>query len=128
MHIKMPVGHAMEKNLFVFLIALLLPLALPSVAGDTFRIEFLGARDAALDNPHDIKLSPDGEHLFVSDVDNNRVAVLDAETLLQVTGTGWPEKGPGRFTTPEGVELRGETLWISDSGNDRIVKYRIPRN
>ena len=128
MHIKMPVGHAMSKILFVFLIALLLPLASPSVASDTFRIEFLGASDAALDNPHDIKLSPDGEHLFVSDVDNNRVAVLDAETLLQVTGTGWPEKGPGRFTTPEGVELRGETLWISDSGNDRIVKYRITRN
>ena len=49
MHIKMPVGHAMEKNLFVFLIALLPPLASPSVAGDTFRIEFLGASDAALD-------------------------------------------------------------------------------
>ena len=128
MHIKMPVGRAMSKILFVFLIALLLPLASPSVAGDTFRIEFLAASDAALDNPHDIKLSPDGEHLFVSDVDNNRVAVIDAETLLQVTGTRWPEKGPGRFTKPEGVELRGETLWISDSGNDRIVKYRITRN
>ena len=118
----------MPKTLFVFLVAFLLSFASPSAAGDAFRIAFLMESDAALGNPHDIKLSPDGRHLFVSDVDKNRVAVLDAEILLQVIGTGWPEKGPGRFTTPEGVKLRGETLWISDSGNDRIVKYRITRN
>ena len=54
----------MEKNLFVFLIALLLPLASLSVAGDTFRIEFLGGSDAALDNPHDIKLGSDGKRIL----------------------------------------------------------------
>jgi DNA-binding beta-propeller fold protein YncE len=274
-------------------------MSLPGVASaDAFRIEFLGASTAALANPHDIKLSPDGKGLFVADVDNNRVAILDADTLallghfggdhqdgthdvdfdrngrlyvadthngrvtiyemsgtrgrlvgelsarirgpegvlvhpngriyvgaawsgnlvvyengkvvqemkglssphdveltpsgdiwladtgnnrmllltpdlnirrelsgapynfqgpryqdvmpdgtlivadknthsvkiigpdsklLQVIGTGRVGKGPGRFTTPEGVELSGDTLWISDSGNDRIVKYRITR-
>ena len=29
------------------------------------------------------------------------------------------------FTTPEGVEVRGNQVWISDSGNDRIVRYRL---
>lgn len=280
---------ALIVSLFVF--------AGPASA-DAFRLEFLGASSAALGNPHDIKLSPDGNRLFVSDVDNDRVAILDAESLellghfgadhqdgthdvdfdtegrlyvadthngrvtiyemdglngrlvgelsekirgpegvlvhpngriyvgaawsgnlvayedgkvvgelqglssphdvelapggdiwladagndrmllltpdlkvrkelggprygfrgpryqdvmedgtlivadkythsvkiiapdgalVQVLGTGRPGKGPGKFTTPEGVELRGETLWISDSGNDRVVKYRIQR-
>ncbi len=44
-----------------------------------------------------------------------------------VLGSGRPERGPGKFTTPEGVEVKGDTLWISDSGNDRIVKYKIRR-
>jgi hypothetical protein len=30
-----------------------------------------------------------------------------------------------RFTTPEGVETLGDILWISDSGNDRVVKYHM---
>lgn len=48
--------------------------------------------------------------------------------LLLVLGTGSAGKGPGRFTTPEGVEVKGNTLWLSDSGNNRIVKYRFTRN
>lgn len=285
----------MIRNFCILAVCLLLPFA---VRADTFQVEFLGASTTDLDNPHDIKLSPDGRHLFVSDVDNNRVVILGAEDLklrghfgadhqggthdidfdaegrlyvadthngrvtiyemdglkaklvgqlserlrgpegvlvhpngriyvggawsgnlvvyengrlvgemrglssphdveltpegdiwladagndrmlllspdlkikrelsgpayrfngpryqdvmpdgtlivadkythsvkiigrdgrmIQVIGTGGPGKGPGRFRTPEGVELRGETLWIADSGNDRIVKYRLRR-
>ncbi len=28
-------------------------------------------------------------------------------------------------TALTGVEISGETLWLSDSGNDRVVKYRL---
>ena len=67
--------------------------------------------------------------LIVADKNSHTVKFIHTDgTLLQVIGTGWPEKGPGRFTTPGGVELRGEPLWISDFGNARIVKYRITRN
>ena len=121
MHIEMPVGHAMPKILFVFLIALLLPLASPSVAGDTFRIEFLGASDAALDNPHDIKLSPDGEHLFVSDVDNNRVAVFDAETLRLVDHFGSDHQGG---THDVDFDKAGR-LYFADTHNGRVTIYEI---
>ena len=31
----------------------------------------------------------------------------------------------GIFRTPEGVDTRGNIIWLSDSGNDRIVKYRL---
>jgi len=48
----------------------------------------------------------------------------DGRLLLQL-GNGRPTKGINRFTTPEGVEVRDNTVWISDSGNDRIVRYQI---
>ncbi len=43
--------------------------------------------------------------------------------LLLVLGSGKPELGVNKFTTPEGVEVDGNSLWLSDSGNDRVVKY-----
>lgn len=50
----------------------------------------------------------------------------DGRLLLQL-GDGKPGKGVGLFTTPEGVEVLGNTLWLSDSGNNRVVRYRIQR-
>ena len=32
---------------------------------------------------------------------------------------------PGRLATPEGVEIRDDILWIADSGNDRILRFRM---
>ena len=70
-------------------------------------------------------LLPDGT-LIAADKNNHQVKVIGPDgTLLLVIGTGRPEKGPGKFTTPEGVEVKGKTIWISDSGNDRVVKYKI---
>jgi len=64
--------------------------------------------------------------LIAADKNSHTVKIIAADgALLSVIGTGRPGKGPGVFTTPEGVEVRGETLWISDSGNDRVVKYRL---
>ena len=51
--------------------------------------------------------------------------LLSALKLHVLLGTGRRGRGPGVFTTPEGVEVRGDTLWISDSGNDRVVTYRL---
>ena len=218
-------------------VALLFTFFMPGVVWADLRVTFVNASTAALENPHDIKLSPNGRRLFVSDVGNNRVELLNPDSLahpngriyvagawsgnvvayekgeivaelgslssphdlelaphgdlwladagnnrmlllspdleikrelkgppynfdgvryvdvlpdgtliaadknthsvkfigpdgsqLLVLGSGQPEKGPNVFTTPEGVELRGDTLWISDSGNDRITKYRIARD
>jgi len=68
---------------------------------------------------------PDGA-LIAADKNNHQVKVIGADgKLLLVLGDGKPGKGPGKFTTPEGIEIRGDTLWISDSGNDRVVRYRI---
>jgi len=75
---------------------------------------------------HDIL--PDGT-LIAADKNNHQVKIIgpDGELLL-VLGTGQPGRGPNRFTTPEGIETKGDNLWISDSGNDRVVKYKIIRD
>ena len=68
---------------------------------------------------------PDGT-LIAADKNNHQVKFIGSDgDLILVLGTGSPEKGPGKFRTPEGVEVQGDTLWLSDSGNDRVVKYRI---
>ena len=68
---------------------------------------------------------PDGT-VIAADKNTHRVLIIAADgRILKVLGSGKPEKGPDVFTTPEGVETRGDTLWISDSGNDRIVKYTL---
>ncbi len=68
---------------------------------------------------------PDGT-IIAADKNSHTVKVISASGELRlVIGSGKAEKGPGVFTTPEGVETRGDIVWISDSGNDRIVKYRL---
>ncbi len=61
------------------LILMLLPVAAFEV-----KLEFLAESRVDLENPHDLKLSPDGKYLLVSDVGNNRVVLLDPESLERV--------------------------------------------
>lgn len=62
----------------------------------------------------------------MADKNNHQIKVIGPDgKLLLVFGTGRPERGSEKFTTPEGVEVMGDTLWISDSGNDRVLKYKI---
>jgi DNA-binding beta-propeller fold protein YncE len=63
--------------------------------------------------------------IIAADKNNHVVKFISARgRLAKVLGDGRRGKGPNRFATPEGVELRGSTLWLSDSGNDRVVRYR----
>jgi DNA-binding beta-propeller fold protein YncE len=71
---------------------------------------------------------PDGT-LIVADKNNHQIKIIAADGTLQlVLGSGRAARGAGQFTTPEGVEARGTTLWLSDSGNNRIVKYTLKFN
>ncbi len=75
--------------------------------------------------PRYLDVAPDGT-LVVADKYSHSVKVIaENGTLLGVIGDGDSGEGPQKFRTPEGVELRGDIAWIADSGNDRIVKYRI---
>ena len=54
--------------------------------------------------------------------------ILDLEYRSQgVLGEGPSGTEPGALDHPEGAEVAGERLWIADTGNNRIVLYRLVR-
>ena len=64
--------------------------------------------------------------LVIADEYHHQIKILDRERReIAVLGSGRRGKGENRFNQPEGVELAGEHLWISDTQNDRILRYRI---
>jgi YVTN family beta-propeller protein len=68
----------------------------------------------------------DKGRLFVADEYNHQIKVLDeTRRRLLTLGAGRPGKGPGLFNYPEGAEVRGQDLWISDTRNGRILHYRL---
>ena len=75
--------------------------------------------------PRYLDVAPDGT-LVVADKYTHSVKIIaPGGKLLGVIGDGSSGKGPNKFRTPEGVELHDGIVWISDSGNNRIVKYRL---
>lgn len=71
--------------------------------------------------------------LVVADQDAHRILLIDPDgpdggSLIGVLGNGIPGKGPGRFDDPEGVVVDGGRYFISDSDNNRIVRYVVVVN
>ena len=64
--------------------------------------------------------------VIVADKNNHQVKIFaqNGKPIL-ILGTKRAGKGANKFRTPEGIEIQGNTLWIADSGNDRIVKYQL---
>ena len=81
----------------------------------------LKATDRSFSRPHDLVLSPDRRLLYVADVGNHVVRVLDPaslETLGRI--------GEGDLASPHDVTFDREgRLLVADTGNDRIVVYRL---
>ncbi|WP_455198053.1 NHL repeat-containing protein [Kaarinaea lacus] len=68
----------------------------------------------------------DKNRLYVADKYNHQIKILSRSgELLNTVGTGTRGMGPGKFNRPEGITIRGNDVWFSDTYNDRIVKYRI---
>jgi DNA-binding beta-propeller fold protein YncE len=75
--------------------------------------------------PRYLDFDPAGR-LYVADKYSHQVKIISPDgKLLHVLGTGKAGKGEGIFRNPEGVEIRGSDVWISDTYNDRIVRYRL---
>jgi hypothetical protein len=52
----------------------------------------------------------------------------DGGTLIGVIGDGRPGEGPNQFDDPEGITVRGNQFYISDSDNNRVVRYVVVTN
>jgi len=61
--------------------------------------------------------------LYVLDLGNSRMVVLDRKTLTPVAEIGGPGKGPGQFTTPHllAVDAAG-AIYIAEVGGGRVQK------
>ena len=80
----------------------------------------------------------DGERLFVADSGNNRVLIFDdiwttrpttASVVLGQPSATSSAAGAGRsgMRSPRGLAVAGNTLFVADSGNHRILVYlRVP--
>jgi len=100
--------------------ALLAALFLPvtSYAAD---IAFIMASSDEFNHPHDLALNPSGKYLFVSDMNNDTVKILDSQSLKVVS-----EIGNGELSSPHDVEFDAKgRLIVADSGNHRLVIYTL---
>lgn len=82
--------------------------------------------EGSLSEPSGICLGPE-RSLFVADTGHNRVLVFDLDTGEVVHGIGGPEpgSGPGAFRGPRGIGVRGDLLYVVDTGNHRIQRFRL---
>lgn len=64
--------------------------------------------------------------IIVTDKFNNQVKILNQDhEIVGVIGTGTSGLAPNAFNQPEGAEVRGDTLWVSDTHNGRITRFRL---
>lgn len=84
-------------------------------------VKFLGASTTEMKNPHDLKLSADGRHLYVSDVGSDRVLIIDPETLEPLGAFGSDHQAG---THDVDVDAEGR-LYVADTHNNRVTIYEM---
>ncbi len=77
---------------------------------------------SSLDGPH-IAVLPD-RSLLVTAPDEHRVLHLARSGQL-VDEWGEPGDAPGQFRLPTGISVRGNVVWVADTGNNRIQRWEI---
>lgn len=102
-------------------LTLLFLLSLPTFAQPALRVTQLAEFADGLSQPHDAAFSPDGKLIYLTDMRNSRIQVLDAMTLK---GVG--RFGDGELSYPHDAEFDAAgRLLVADTGNDRIAIYEV---
>jgi DNA-binding beta-propeller fold protein YncE len=92
-----------------------------AVAQPALKATQLAETTAELSQPHDGAFSPDGKHIFVTDMANSQMRVLEAGSL-RLLGTF----GRGELSRPHDAEFDAAgRLLVADTGNDRIAIYAV---
>jgi DNA-binding beta-propeller fold protein YncE len=103
---------------------LLFPLLLVSalaVAQPALKPVMLAEYAEGLAQPHDAALSPDGKLLYLTDMANSRMVVLEAMTLKFIGAFG-----KGELAYPHDADFdKSGRLLVADTGNDRIAIYEV---
>jgi hypothetical protein len=101
----------------------LLLAAAPSItlAQPALKAVQLAEFSEGLAQPHDAALGADGKLIYLTDMANSRMVVLEAMTLKFV-GTF----GKGELSYPHDAEFdKAGRLLVADTGNDRIAIYEV---
>lgn len=78
--------------------------------------------DAKTMGPTDVALYED--KLYVCDLDNGQVAILDKKTGEEVRRIGQKGSGDGQLFQPTNIVVDGDgNIFVSDTGNSRIVRF-----
>jgi RHS repeat-associated protein len=86
-------------------------------------------REAAFNKPIGLTLGDDGT-LYIADSGNHKIrALLPNGATVTIAGAGVPgyadgAAGKATFHTPEGIAVRGDTIYIADTMNHRIRAIR----
>ena len=100
---------------------LCLAAAPAALAQPALKATQLAETTVELAQPHDGAFSPDGKRIFVTDMANSQMRVLDAETLRLLNTFG-----RGELSRPHDAEFDAAgRLLVADSGNDRIAIYTV---
>lgn len=96
-------------------------IGMSAVAAADMTFEPVALSAPVLSRPHDLVLSPDGVFLYVADLGNNVVHVLDPDSLDIVGAIG-----AGELSAPHDVAFdNAGRLYVADTGNDRIAVYQV---
>jgi DNA-binding beta-propeller fold protein YncE len=80
----------------------------------------------SLDNKPFIAVSPVNNHVFITDPEKPRVLEFDAQGTF-LTGWGDYSSGPDGFGLASGVAVTQDGfVWVSDGGNNVLLKYADP--
>jgi YVTN family beta-propeller protein len=82
-----------------------------------------------LARPQGIALDPAGTRVYVADDQNDRVVVLDPQSLLLVAQVGSSGTGPGQFQAPYDVAVDSHQpprLYVGDNLNNRVDVFDAP--
>jgi DNA-binding beta-propeller fold protein YncE len=92
-----------------------------TAAQPTLKVTQVAEFAGGLAQPHDAAFSPDGKLIYVTDMRNSRIVVLEAMTLKLAGMFGERE-----LSNPHDAEFdRAGRLLVADTGNDRVAIYEV---
>ena len=109
-------------------IQILPPITSPAMSGcgaGTYVTQTLGTALGDVDYPDSIAIS--GGYAWVADTKNNRIESWNVSTMAPVAVYGTVGSGTGQFKTPTGIAVDPTTgtVFVADSGNNRVVELAV---
>lgn len=95
--------------------------ALCSTTALAAQVELIAHSERVLARPHDLVLDPEGVRLYVTDMDNSRIVVMDPDklTIIEIFGENELDRPHDIVFDDQGRIL------VADTGNSRIAVYDL---